>query len=73
MLYGKGAGKMPTSSAVVSDIIFLSRQIANRTAGQLPYVSRKAHKNRSPAIPSRPPQVGQDVRRPHEPQFERRI
>lgn len=44
MLYGKGAGKMPTSSAVVSDIIFLCRQIANGTAGQLPYVSSGSQK-----------------------------
>ncbi len=45
MLYGKGAGKLPTSSAVVSDIIFLCRQIANGTAGQLPYVSPGAEKS----------------------------
>ncbi len=39
MLYGKGAGRFPTSSAVISDIIFLCRQIDNGTAGQLPYVN----------------------------------
>jgi homoserine dehydrogenase len=39
MLYGKGAGRLPTSSAVLSDVIFLCRQIANGTAGRLPYVS----------------------------------
>ena len=39
MLYGKGAGRLPTSSAVISDIIFLCRQIDNGTAGQLPYVN----------------------------------
>ncbi len=44
ILSGKGAGRLPTSSAVISDIIFLCRQIANRTAGQLPYVARLAHK-----------------------------
>jgi len=44
LLYGKGAGRLPTSSAVISDIIFLCRQIANGTAGQLPYVSRLARK-----------------------------
>lgn len=43
MLYGKGAGRLPTSSAVVSDIIFLCRQIVNSTAGRLPYVSRFQH------------------------------
>lgn len=44
MLYGRGAGGFPTASAVVSDILFLCRQIANGTAGQLPYVSRRGHK-----------------------------
>ena len=32
MLYGKGAGKMPTASAVVSDIMDISREIS--TAGE---------------------------------------
>jgi len=40
MLYGKGAGRLPTSSAVISDLIFLCRQIANQTAGDLPYVTQ---------------------------------
>jgi len=44
MLYGKGAGRLPTASAVVSDIMFLCRQIANGTAGQIPYVSRHHHR-----------------------------
>jgi homoserine dehydrogenase len=48
MLYGKGAGRLPTSSAVLSDIIFICRQIANGTAGQLPYVSRP--RQRKPAL-----------------------
>jgi homoserine dehydrogenase len=39
MLYGKGAGMMPAASAVVSDIIFLSRHVARGTAGKLPYVT----------------------------------
>ncbi len=43
MLYGKGAGKLPTSSAVLSDIIFLCRHIANGTAGRLPFVSARDH------------------------------
>lgn len=38
LLYGKGAGRFPTSSAVVSDIIYLARQIATSTAGRLPYI-----------------------------------
>src|SRR5207302_9299713 len=45
MLYGKGAGRLPTSSAVLSDIMFLSRQIANGTAGRLPYVSGLKHRH----------------------------
>ena len=44
MLYGKGAGRLPTSSAVLSDIIFLCRQIANGTAGELPYVTCPPHR-----------------------------
>lgn len=39
MFYGKGAGRMAAASAVVSDIIFLARQVANGTAGQIPYVT----------------------------------
>jgi homoserine dehydrogenase len=39
IFYGKGAGQLPAASAVVSDIIFLSRQIANGTAGEIPYVT----------------------------------
>jgi len=39
MLYGKGAGQMPAASAVVSDIIFLSRQVANGAAGKVPYIT----------------------------------
>ena len=44
MLYGKGAGRFPTSSAVLSDIIFISRQIATGVAGHLPYVSGQNHR-----------------------------
>ena len=38
MLYGKGAGQFPAASAVVSDIIFLARHVANGTAGKIPFV-----------------------------------
>lgn len=38
MFYGKGAGRLPAASAVVSDIIFLSRQIVSKSAGVMPYV-----------------------------------
>lgn len=40
MLYGKGAGRFPTSSAVISDIIYLCRHIAHGTANKLPYPHR---------------------------------
>ena len=33
MFYGKGAGQLPAASAVVSDVIDLSKYIANETAG----------------------------------------
>jgi len=39
IFYGKGAGGYPAASAVVSDIIFLSRQVAIDTAGRIPYVN----------------------------------
>jgi homoserine dehydrogenase len=39
MFYGKGAGQLPAASAVVSDIIDLSRQVASGTAGRVPYIT----------------------------------
>jgi homoserine dehydrogenase len=39
IFYGKGAGGFPAASAVVSDIIFLARQIAAGKAGSIPYIS----------------------------------
>jgi homoserine dehydrogenase len=39
MFYGKGAGSLPAASAVVSDIIDLSRQVASGTAGRVPYIT----------------------------------
>ena len=38
MYYGQGAGQLPAASAVVSDIIDLSRNIFYKTAGTMPYV-----------------------------------
>jgi homoserine dehydrogenase len=38
MFYGKGAGAMPSASAVVSDLMYLARQVAGGMAGRLPYV-----------------------------------
>lgn len=39
MFYGKGAGQLAAASAVASDVLYLSRQVANGTAGQIPYVT----------------------------------
>lgn len=39
ILYGKGAGSMAAASAVVSDIMFLARQVAIGSAGRLPWVT----------------------------------
>jgi len=38
MFYGKGAGMMAAASSVASDIIYLARQVAQETAGKLPYI-----------------------------------
>ncbi len=38
MLYGHGAGMMPTGSAVVADIVSLSRDIVKNTANRVPYL-----------------------------------
>ncbi len=43
MFYGKGAGQMSAASAVVSDMVYLARQAANGTAGQIPCVSYHEH------------------------------
>jgi homoserine dehydrogenase len=39
MFYGKGAGQLAAASAVVSDVMFLARHVANGTAGKAPYVA----------------------------------
>ncbi|OGS21172.1 MAG: hypothetical protein A2252_05180 [Elusimicrobia bacterium RIFOXYA2_FULL_39_19] len=39
LLYGKGAGSGPAASAVVSDLMYLARQVAAGTAGQVPDVN----------------------------------
>ena len=44
IFYGKGAGQMPAASAVVSDVIFLARQVIEGTAGKLPTVTYDEHK-----------------------------
>ncbi len=44
MYYGQGAGQMPAASAVVSDVIDLSRNIFNKIAGTIPYVHYDPYK-----------------------------
>ena len=44
MFYGKGAGQMTAASAVVSDIIYLSRNVYNGIAGKVPYVTYQRDK-----------------------------
>ncbi len=39
LLYGKGAGMMPTAASVVSDIIELGRNIHRGTSGRLPHLA----------------------------------
>ena len=41
MLYGQGAGAMPTGSAVVSDIIDLTRNILAGSPGRVPLPPEK--------------------------------
>jgi homoserine dehydrogenase len=38
MFYGKGAGRYPAASAVVSDIIYLAQKVNYKIAGQIPYI-----------------------------------
>ena len=52
LLYGHGAGMMPTASAVVSDIADIARNLASNGAGRVPVLGFQADKVR--AIPVRP-------------------
>ncbi len=38
LFYGRGAGMMPTASAVVSDLADIGRNILSRTAGRIPHL-----------------------------------
>jgi homoserine dehydrogenase len=48
MFYGKGAGQMAAASAVVSDVVYLARLVANGTAGEIPYATYDDKKQMSP-------------------------
>lgn len=53
MFYGKGAGEMPTASAVVSDILFIARNVHMGVAGQVPSVYYRPQENQ-PELPIAP-------------------
>ncbi len=42
LYYGRGAGDMPTGSAVVSDIVDIARNIVNKSIGRIPGMSKSA-------------------------------
>jgi homoserine dehydrogenase len=44
MLYGKGAGMMPTANAVVGDIIDIARNLLFKTSGRVPLLSYQKDK-----------------------------
>ncbi|RUA02026.1 MAG: homoserine dehydrogenase [Deltaproteobacteria bacterium] len=52
MLYGYGAGMMPTGSAVVSDCVDIARNLISGRAGRVPYLSYQAENIRNIAITS---------------------
>jgi homoserine dehydrogenase len=46
VLYGRGAGSMPTGSAVVSDIIAIGRNLLKGAVGRVPVASFQQHQRR---------------------------
>lgn len=46
VLYGRGAGSMPTGSAVVSDVIAIGRNLLKGTVGRVPVASFQPHQRR---------------------------
>ncbi len=50
MLYGMGAGMMPTGSAVVSDLIDVSRDILGNTPGRIPSLAFQPNRMRKISI-----------------------
>jgi homoserine dehydrogenase len=57
MLYGQGAGRLPTAAAVVSDIVELGRNILRGTSGRLPHMA--FHEGLAPQRPLRAAGQGQ--------------
>ncbi len=52
VLYGQGAGSMPTGSAVVSDVVAIARNLLSGAAGRVPPASFKQDQRRP--VPIRP-------------------
>jgi homoserine dehydrogenase len=46
LYYGRGAGDMPTGSAVVSDIVDIARNITNNSPGRVPMIAKKVRPKR---------------------------
>jgi len=54
LLYGHGAGMMPTASAVIGDIVDIARNLLMNTSGRVPLMSyQKAHVKQVPIMPIR--------------------
>jgi len=52
LLYGKGAGMMPTASAIVSDLVDISRNLMTGAIGRVPLLSyQRDHIHRIPVMP----------------------
>jgi homoserine dehydrogenase len=51
MLYGRGAGMMPTASSVIADTVDISRNILTGTAGRVPALSYQMDQIRPIAVP----------------------
>jgi homoserine dehydrogenase len=52
LLYGRGAGMMPTASAVVSDVVDIARNLMSTTASRVPLLSYQADRiKRIPIMP----------------------
>ena len=50
MLYGHGAGMMPTASAVISDTVDLARNLLSGATGRIPMLSFCQEKNRKTSV-----------------------
>lgn len=58
MLYGYGAGMMPTASAVVGDVVDLARNLLSGSTGRVPLLSfQMGHIRKIPVLPMRKTQV----------------